>query len=473
MGVTETLARLAIETPGDALPDEAIRSAKLRILDTIGIALAGSREESTRIALETVRHMGGNPTASVIGHADRTSAPLAGYVNGTSAHSQEFDDYTKGVAHASVAMVPGALALAEERGLSGRALLEGFIVGFEVESRVARGLRPALLDRGWHPNGVVGAIGVAAAGARMWGLDVMRTRMALAVAASEASGLRKNVGSMGKAFHVGHGVRNGIFAALLAERGYKMDPDIIEPSETAVAGHESFGLAETFSGADGYDLSRMTDRLGERWELAENTTIVCFHPGSTAPAAAIDAALDVVSEHDLRPADIDRIDLEVTPPAYAMACYPEAPDPYRARYCLPWSVAVAVIDRRASLPQYSEERIARGDVQAFMPRVAVSVPPDFAHHKGQWGVDGVNWAETRIAFHMKDGRVLRHARSYARGWSEEPAGWDDIEGKFRECAEGVLSPSRCDNCLTMISNLESVEDITMLMEVLRIEEFSG
>ncbi len=467
MGVTETLARLAIETPGDAIPEEAVRSAKLRILDTIGIALAGSREKSTLVALETVRHMGGNPTASIIGHPDQTSAPLAGYVNATAAHSQEFDDYTKGVTHASVVMVPGSLALAEARGLSGRALLEGFIVGFEIESRIARGLRPVLLDRGWHPNGIVGGIGVAVAGARMWGFDVLRTRMAMAVAASEASGLRKNVGSMGKAFHVGHGVRNGIFAALLAERGYKMDPDIVEPSPTAVGGHERFGLAETFCGEDGYDLGRMTENLGVRWELAENTTIVCFHPGSTAPAAAIDAALDVVLEHNLRPGDIDRIELEVTPQAHAIACYTEAPDAYRARYCLPWGIAVAVIDRKAGVAQYTEERIARGDVQTLMPKVTVSVPPDFAHHKGQWGVDGVNWAETRIAFHLKDGRTLRHARSYARGWSEEPAGWDQIEAKYRECAEGVLTNAQCDKSLALISNLESVDDMTLLMGILR------
>jgi 2-methylcitrate dehydratase PrpD len=469
VGVTETLARLAIETPGDEIPAAAYDSAKLRILDMVGIALAGSRQDSTRIALATVRHMGGNPSASVIGHPDRTSSPLAGYVNATSAHSQEYDDYTKGVTHASVVMVPGALAIAEERGASGRVLLEGFITGFEVESRIARGLRPALLDNGWHPNGIVGAIGVAAAGARIAGLDLLKTRMAMAVAASEASGLRKNVGSMGKAFHVGHGARNGIFALLLAEGGYLMDPDIIEPSPTAIGGHEKFGLAETFCGAGNYSLERMTERLGERWELAEDTTIVCFHPGSTAPAAAIDCVLDLVLEHDVQPHEVDRIELEVTPQAHAIACYEEVQDPYKARYCLPWGVAVSVIDRRAGLPQYTQERLDRGDIQPMMSRVHVSVPEDFAHHRGQWGVDGVNWAETRVTFHLKDGRTLKNARSYARGWSEDPASWDDIADKYRECADGILPPDRCDTVLGMIGDLESLSDTRVLMENLRVD----
>lgn len=212
----------------------------------------------------------------------------------------------------------------------------------------------------------------------------------------------------------------------------------------------------------------MTERLGERWELAEDTTIVCFHPGSTAPAAAIDCVLDLVLEHDVTPEQVDRIDLEVTPQAHAIACYADAPDPYRARYCLPWSVAVSVIDRRAGLPQYTGARIDKGDVQGLMPRVQVSVPDDFAHHRGQWGVDGVNWAETRVTFHLKDGRILKDARSYARGWSEDPAGWDDIADKFRECAEGVLPPERGEAAIAMIHDLDGLADTRTLMDLLRV-----
>ena len=123
MGVTETLATLAIETPWGDIPDAAIESAKLRFLDMTGIALAGANQQSTLIALDTVRHMGGTGRASIIGHKDRTSSPLAAYVNATAAHAQEYDDYTKGVTHASVVMVPGALAYAEDRKLSGRDLM--------------------------------------------------------------------------------------------------------------------------------------------------------------------------------------------------------------------------------------------------------------------------------------------------------------------------------------------------------------
>ena len=467
MGVTERLARMVAETPGAAFDGTVIESAKLRFLDTIGIALAGSREPATLVALETARHMGGKPAAGIPGHPDRTSSPLAGFVSAVSAHSQEFDDYTKSVTHVSVVMVPGALALAEELGVSGRTMIEAFAVGFEVDARLGHGMRPALFDRGWHPNGILGAIGVASAGARMMGLDLMETRMAIGIAASEGQGLRKNVGSMGKAFHVGHGVRNGIFAALLARSGFEVDPDIIEPSPSDVGGHERFSLVECFCGPGGYDLDRMTEELGTRWELARNTTIVCFHPGSTAPAATIDAVIDLVTEHDVRPEQVKSIHLESTPQMLAIACYTDAPDPHRARYCLPWSVAVSVIDRKAGLAQYTQERINRGDVQPLMKRIAVTVPDDFAHHKGQWGDKGVNWAEMRLTLETTDGRMLKTARSYARGWSEDPATWDDIAAKFEDCADGVLSPGRRDEAIAIIRELDTLKNVRDLITVLQ------
>lgn len=467
MGVTERLARMVVETPGSALDGAVIESAKLRFLDMIGIALAGSQERSTLIALEQIRHMGGAPRSSIIGHPDRTSSPLAGFVTAVSAHSQEFDDYTKGVTHVSVVMVPGALALAEDVDISGRAMIEGFALGFELESRVGHGLRPALFDRGWHPNGIIGALGVAAAGARIMELDLMKTRMAIGIAASEGQGLRKNVGSMGKAFHVGHGVRNGVFAALLARGGYEVDPDIIEPSPSEVGGHETFGLAECFSGPDGYKLDIMVEELGTRWELARGTTNVCFHPGSTAPAATIDAVIDLAQQHDLKPEDVDEIVLEATPQMLAIACYEEAPDSYRARYCLPWSVAVSLIDRKAGLAQYAQARIDRGDVQPLMQRVRVVVPDDLAHHKGQWGVDGVNWAEMRLTVRLKDGRELKTARSHAKGSSADPAGWDDIAGKFADCANGVIDTVQRDEAMAMIKALEALPRVRELTDILR------
>jgi 2-methylcitrate dehydratase PrpD len=466
MGITEKLACFAVETPSTAIPPAAIEASKLRCLDTLGVMVAGSCHPSALISLDVARRLGGHQVASVVGHADRTSVELAGYLNAISAHALEYDDYTRMVTHLSVSLVPGSLAIGEESGASGSKMLEGLIFGFQVATHVAKGLRPWLFDRGWHPNGILGAIGVAVAGCRIMGLDVLQTRMAIGIAASEASGVRKNVGSMGKAFHVGHGVRCGIFAALLASAGFKVDPDIIEGVEDGVEGHERFGMADTFNGIGNYDLEKMERGLGREWELAANTTVVRFHPGATGPGAAIDGMIDLAREHDVKASTVEQIHLECTPQVMAIGSYKEATDGHKARFCLPYSMAVALIDRKAGLAQYRDERVRQADVQHLMKRVHVSVPEDFKHHRGQWG-EGVNWGEMRLRVRLQDGRTLVTSRSHARGWPEQPASWADIEEKYRECCDGILNAGRVEESIAAIRALDTAKDVKTLLALLR------
>lgn len=466
MGVTEQLARLALETPYEALPSSMVESAKLRFLDTIAVMIAGSKHPSALISLDVVRHLGGKPTVSIVGHPDRTSSPLAAFLNSLSAHAMEYDDYTKGGGHISVCVVPGSLAVAEEIGASGRQLIEGFAMGFEVEARIGWGMAPYLFNHGWHPNSVLGPIGVAVAAAKMMKLDLLKTRMAMGIAASESSGLRKNVGSMGKAFHTGHAARCGVFAALLAQRGFQVDPDIIEGSN-AGEGHTRFGLADTFNGIGQYHLDKMVATLGEEWELAENRTIVRLHPCTTPAAAAIDGMIDLAKMHDLKANQIESIELEVTPMALAIAPYPEAVNPHRARFCLPYIMAVSLLDRKAGIDQFSEQRVKQTDVQNLMKLVKTSVPEDFKRHRGRWGENGVNWGEMRLAINLKDGRVLRSTRSYARGWSEDPAKWDDLVEKLNDCAKNVLPTCQTNETIAMIRELQHLPNVRELMRALQ------
>jgi 2-methylcitrate dehydratase PrpD len=467
MGITERLARFAIETDANAIPAAVFDSARLKYLDTIGVMIAGSRHPASMISRDVAQYLGGNPRASIVGRPERTSTELAGYLNGISAHALEFDDYTRMVTHLSVSMVPGTLAVAEDLGLPGGKMLEAFAVGFQVATHVAKGLRPWLFDRGWHPNGILGAIGVAVAGARMMQLDVAQTRMAIGIAASEASGLRKNVGSMGKPFHVGHGVRCGIFAALLAARGYQVDPDIIEGMEDGVEGHVRFGMADTFNGVGNYDLKKMAEGLGHAWHLAANETVVRFHPGATGLASAVDGMIDLAKERDLHAGDVARIDLECTAQVAAIASYREANDGHKARFCAAYGMAVALIDRKAGLAQYADERVRREDVQSLMKRVGVTVPEDLKRHRGQWG-EGVNWGEMRLSVTCKDGRRHSVERSTARGWPEDPATWEEVAGKFDECCAGVLPADQAEKCKQLIGQLDRV-NAAELMSALRTD----
>jgi 2-methylcitrate dehydratase PrpD len=465
MGVTEKLAKFIAETPADAIPAAAMASAKLRFLDTLGVAVGGSRHASAKIAQDTARLLGGNPQATLVGHADRTSVELAGFINGVAAHALEYDDYTRMVTHLSASLVPGALAVGEYAGLSGQRVLEGFVIGFQVATQISKGLGAQLFDRGWHSPCLLGAFGVTAASCRLLNLDVTQTRMALGITASEASGIRKNVGSMGKAFHVGHGVRCGIFSALLASRGFTVDPDAIEGVDDGIAGHVRFGLAETFNGAGNYSLDKMEQGLGEAWELANNTTVVRMHPGHTAASSAIDAMIDLVREHNLLPDQVERIALECTTQSMKLGSYRTAEDGHKARFCLPYSMAVALIDRKAGLDQYTDQRVRSPDVQALMRRVDVSVPPDLKHHHGAW-TGGVNWGEMRLKVHLRNGSQVSAARSSARGWPEHPATWSDISDKFQECCTGILDAVHIKTSIERIGELDQSASVQPLVESL-------
>lgn len=466
MGVTEQLARFAVETDGNFLTASLADSAKSKILDTFATMIAGSQAPSARISLETILEIGGIPHATVIGSLHRTSMPNAGFVNGVSAHALEYDDNTAGAGHVSGCILPGCLAVAEHLNVSGRVLLDAFAMGFEIFCRIAHGLRPFIIDRGWHPQAVIGGQGVTVAACRMLGLDQLATRMAMGIVASSATGVRKNVGSMGKAFHVGNGVRAGILAAMLARNQFKVDPDIIEGSPEVADGHERFGLADTFNGIGNYRLERMTENLGSSFELSKNTTMVRLHPGSSAPAAAIDGMIDLVTSNDLHDSSVEYISLECTPECLAIAPYKEPTDEYKAKFCLRYTMAVAFIDRKVGLEQYSWTRIRDERVLRLMERVRVTVPDDLRRHKGQWGENGVNWGEARLTVRLRDGSILRQACSHAKGWPEHPCSWQDLCEKFEDCAAGVLDHGQIRNAITMIAKLEQLHSVRELIGVL-------
>jgi len=460
MGVTAELARFIVETDYDAIPQAAIESTRFRFLDTLGCMLAGADEAPTLMSLDLVRALGGTPSSSIAGHPDRTSAPLAAFVNGVSAHCLEYDDYTRGANHFSVTLVPTALALAEQTGASGRQMVEAFAIGFQVATRIAWGVNPNLFPRGWHPNNPVGTMGAAAVAAKLLGLDAMQTRMAFGIATAQLAGARANFGSMTKAFHVGHAARSGIFAAMLAKRGFTAYPDIIEGSGVG-EGHERFGLGETYVGRGKYNLDNMLLRLNEEWELAQNRTFPRLHPCATTAAPVIDAVIDLAVEHDLRAEDIERIDVEMTAKALATNSL-EPHTPFGARFSIPYGVAVALIDRACGLAQYTEGRIARGDVQSLLPRVHASTPDDLVQEVKRWGEGGVDFSANRLAIVLKNGTTLRASRKFARGWPEDPASWNDIVTKYEDCARGVQSAARQHQTIDMVSRLEALPGVADL-----------
>jgi 2-methylcitrate dehydratase PrpD len=228
-GATAGVAEFIVKSRWEDCPPEAVEAARRAILDCLGVMLAGAVEPPARIIQRIAEAEGGAPLATVVGAGRRTGATWAALANGTAAHALDYDDTNFAMmGHPSAPVLSAALAAGELALADGRSLVHAFLLGFEVETTLAEVVNPPHYYRGWHATCTLGTLGAAAAAARLLGLDAAQTRVALGVAASQASGLKENFGTMTKPFHAGHAARSGVLAALMAREGWTASEQALE-----------------------------------------------------------------------------------------------------------------------------------------------------------------------------------------------------------------------------------------------------
>src|SRR5687767_14307052 len=299
VNATRTLARFIAQSRWEALPEPVRQEAKRTLLNFLGCALGGCRDPAVEHALAVLRVYSGPPQASVLGRGERLDLLSASFINGAAANAHDFDDtHLPTVIHPAAPVVPAALALCESASLSGAQLLHAIVLGVEVECRVGNAVTPWHYAHGWHITSTCGVIGAAAAAAKLLNLDESRTINALGLAANQACGLIESLGTMAKSISVGNAPRNGLFAALLAERGYTASPQTIEGPR---------GFAHVMG--EGPDLARIDEGLGKDWESARNTYKpypcgIVLHP-------VIDALLDL--RRRLEPQAVRRVTVKGHP----------------------------------------------------------------------------------------------------------------------------------------------------------------
>jgi 2-methylcitrate dehydratase PrpD len=281
----------------DAAPPPAARGTAARaFLDTIGVILAGVPEDASRIVRHVIGEDGAGPSV-VFGTSTLASPSNAAFANGTAAHALDFDDMCfVSLAHPSAPLVPACAATAECAGASGRAALDAYVVGFELEARLGRVMNPRHYERGWHCTSTLGAIGTAAACSRLLRLDAAATAHALAIAASEASGLKENFGTMVKPLHAGLASRNGVVAALLAKQGMTASGQAIDGAQ---------GFLRAFDSAHDA-IGEAAGDLGSRWEIVETGITVKLYPSCAGTHPTLDALLDLRAREGLTPYGIRR-----------------------------------------------------------------------------------------------------------------------------------------------------------------------
>jgi 2-methylcitrate dehydratase PrpD len=299
--VTGALARYLVTAAYGDLPVNVRKEGVRTVLNWVGVAIGGSRHETVDIAVAALAPFSGPAQASLLGRRERFDIMNAAFINGVSSHIFDFDDtHLKTIIHPAGPVVSAILALSEMHAVSGKDFLNALVLGVETECRVGAAVYPNHYDVGWHITGTAGVFGSAAAVGKLMNLNEHEMVWALGLAASQPVGLRESFGSMNKSFNPGRAASNGIFAALLASKNFTSSDHMIEAKR---------GWANTVSTKQDYH--EILDGLGSRYEILLNTykPFACgivMHP-------AIDAAIQLRSENQLDPIEIERVDLKVHP----------------------------------------------------------------------------------------------------------------------------------------------------------------
>ena len=454
MNITKRIAEYVTATDIEDFPPDAIEAAKGAIMDCLACTLAGSRESLSDILCRYVAAEGSALIASVVGRGFRTSAANAALLNGAMAHALDYDDITQITkTHPTAVLLPASLAVAEEFGASGKDMLLGYMLGFEVACAVGESLSEAYYDDlGWHPTGPLGAVGAAAAASRIMALDPEQTAMAVSLAASQASGLRQNFGTMTKPFHAGDAARAGVVSAKLVREGFTASEDALEGR---------FGFIRAFSGGQGFDSERVAQNLGNKCYLVESGIEIKKYPCCGSAHLALDAIFDLLSQAAIDPEAVDRIDVMVDFDPPRSLIHPRPVSSLEGKFSMQYCLAAALLDRRVGLPSFTDEQVLRPEAQALIPRI------DMRRIPGNEGKPSWTEGYHQVDVQMKNGSVLRQQAHRANSGALRGVTMEDIREKFRDCASQLLSEATTAEVLSRLELLEEGEPVSGLADLLR------
>ena len=404
-GVTQNLARFVVAARWDDIPDAVRHAAKRALLNVFAVALAGCRAGPVEIALQSLAEFSERRQATIIGRSERMDSLSAAFLNAASANAFDFDDtHVPTVIHPTAPVAPALFALAERRPVSGAELLLAFILGVELACRIGRAISPGHYTKGWHITATCGVFGAAAGAGTLLGLDERRMIWALGNAATQSCGLCECLGWPAKSIGVGNAARNGLWSALLAEKGFEGPP---EP----IAGVQGFLNAM----AEPPDWAALTDGLGETWELAQNA--IKPYPCGFVIHPFLDVVLDWRRQH---PDDaIERVVLRGNPLLSDRTDRPDISTGAESQVSVQHAVAAALVLGQAGLAQFTDGCARDPAVVAMRRRIAVVRDPAIATIAAQ------------VELCTADGRTHRLSTPAARGSPANPMSDRDVEEKLR------------------------------------------
>lgn len=425
------------------VPQRARDAARLGITDCIGVMIVGAAEESVRIVAAMTVEAADAAAAPEIPSGRRLAAPDAALVNGVAAHALDYDDVAM-AAHPSAVLVPAILAEGWALDAGGEEAVLAYVAGYELWAQL-EALEPGRLHaRGFHPTAVLGTLAAAAACARLRRLDPAQTRHAIGIAASLASGLVANFGTMTKPLHAGRAAQSGVWAARLAARGFTAAPDILEH-------RTGFLRAHSPSGSPRLDDAGLD--IGHVWRLEQRGVDIKRYPTCYATHRCIDAMLDLATGHDLEPHDVAQIDVRTGATQLLLLRNPQPRDALEAKFSMEFAMAAALVARSVSLSQVADEFVRRPEVTAAVAKVRCTTTDEMM------AGDELFAPDDRVSVRLESGEVLTHPPvTHAKGSWLRPLTQPELAAKFCDCTQ-MMPP---DQGAVLFDQLTSIDTMSSL-----------
>jgi 2-methylcitrate dehydratase PrpD len=438
---TQTLASYIVTSRIESVPDDVRHEARRAIVNYVGCALGGSADTAVDRAIQALGPYSGKPTASILGRSERMDPLHASLMNGISSHVYDYDDTTpKNYIHPTSPVASALFAYASANPVSGRDFMEAFILGFEAESRIGNAVYPAHYDVGWHITGTAGVFGAAAAIGKLLDLQGHEMIWAIGLAATQAAGLREMFGSMAKALHPGRAAQNGYAAALLAQAGFTA-------GEHGLEGPRGFAAVQ----AAKYDLSKITARLGEDFDLRANTYKP--FPCGIVNHPTIDGCIQIHDEHGLAPDQITAVRLRVAPLVMDLCNQQGITKGLQGKFSVYHGAAIGLVRGKAGIQEYTDEAV--NDPQIKRVRELVSAVGD----------PSITEDQARIEVELASGVKLTRFVEQSLGNIHRPMTDKQLEAKFRDQAVAALPTTQVEKAIELCWKIDELTDVGELVQV--------
>jgi 2-methylcitrate dehydratase PrpD len=437
----------------DDLPPTVLEWTRAAFVDTIAVTLAGITTDTVQIPLRVPGIAASPGPCLIFGTDRRTSALDASFINGVASHALDYDDVSGALGgHPSVPLVAPLIALAEQLGASGREVALAYAVGFEAECRIARGVHFHHYDKGWHPTATLGIFGTVAGAARLLGFTQDQTATTLGLAASFASGLKANFGTMTKPLHVGHCARNGLLAALLVREGFTANPGALEHKQ---------GFLQVFNGPGTYNVERMLENWGAPFMIEVGEPGLKPYPCCGSTHGAIDRALDLVQRYHPAPDKIAAVEVMAHARRLPHTDNPDPRTPLAAKFSMQYAVARALVDGAVRLEHFEGTAHLEPHVRKVLSHVTVRPHPQMADDSPhQWGAEVV---VTLTSGERLASRIDDYPR---RGPGGDPMRREELWAKFENCAGLALPRAQVAPLFALLEKLDSLPDFAELSRLM-------